>query len=94
MKEGYEKLWAWFSLSYASFLIMPRVMMHDMPDDWQNKLADLLNEWDEHWDQDNIGFDSCSVQVKKNNKFCKIPDLLKNYRYPDREKLNEIKKSN
>jgi len=46
MKKGYDKLWSWFGLSYASFLTLPRVMMHEMPDEWQGKMADLLEEWD------------------------------------------------
>src|SRR5690606_33683217 len=31
--QGRERLWTWFSLSYASFLVLPRAGMHQMPDD-------------------------------------------------------------
>ncbi|MEM9043529.1 MAG: hypothetical protein AAGC81_02455 [Pseudomonadota bacterium] len=46
---GHQRLWGWFGLSRASFLTLPRAMMHDMPDEWQAKMADLLKEWDEQW---------------------------------------------
>lgn len=36
MNKGYEKLWLWFGLS----LTIPRSMI------WQNKMADLLEEWE------------------------------------------------
>ena len=54
--EGREKLWLWFELSYASFLTLPRVLMHEMPDEWQGKMADLLNEYSEAFpNQPDIG---------------------------------------
>lgn len=36
-QTGKEKLWQWFSLSYAAWLTLPRVLMHEMPDEWQRK---------------------------------------------------------
>jgi len=89
-RKGYEKLWTWFSLSRASFLVMPRVMMHEMPDDWQNKLNDLLEEWDSQWDTSSV-CDHTTVSLKRNNKFIKIPKWLTDYRRPDKEKLNSLK---
>lgn len=38
---GYDALWGWFGLSRASFLVLPRVLMHEMPDDWQLRMAAL-----------------------------------------------------
>ena len=48
--RGRERLWAWFGLTYASWLTMPRVMMHAMPEDWQDRMAQLCEEWDAAWD--------------------------------------------
>ena len=93
-RPGYDALWEWFSLSYAPFCVMPRVMMHAMPDDWQAKMAALMVEWDDHWDQEDIGFDTCHVTVKKNRKFVKMPKWLTNYRYPDLDELERIRAKN
>jgi hypothetical protein len=32
---GREKLWDWFGLSYASWLTLPRVLMHEIPNEWR-----------------------------------------------------------
>ncbi len=89
IKSGYDELWLYFSISRASWLTLPRVLMHEMPDDWQGKMAELLNEWDETWIyQPDI---SIHVQAKKNNKFCKIPEYLSNYRHPCKDDLSKLR---
>lgn len=37
----------WFELSYCSYLVLPRLMLQSMPEDWQNKLVALLREAEE-----------------------------------------------
>ena len=81
MSEGKKRLWTWFSLSYASFLILPRAGMHQMPDEWQNRMAELLEEWDEAAkNQPPMDF---FVQAKEDGKFCAVPEWIRNYRHPD-----------
>ena len=46
-RRGYEALWLWFGLSRSAFATLPRVLMHEMPDDWQADMARLLNQFDE-----------------------------------------------
>lgn len=93
MREGYEKLLRWFSLSYASWLTIPRSLMQEMPDEWQSKMADLLNEYDEHFDFTTLDGLSTTVNIKKNGKFCKPPYGLLNYRHPDREFIDSLKRT-
>lgn len=38
---------AWFGLTYAGFLILPRVMLQEMPRSWQTRLVALLAEAEE-----------------------------------------------
>lgn len=90
--EGYSDLWDWFGLSYASFLVIPRVLMHEMPDEWQGKMAELLLEYDETFDQSKVGVDSVYVSARKDNKFASIPDWLKNYRHPNHFLIKSIRK--
>jgi len=34
----------WFELTYASYLVLPRLALQEMPEEWQQRLVDLLNE--------------------------------------------------
>lgn len=88
-RPGLNKLWGWFGLSYASFLTLPRVLMHEMPDDWQKKMADLLDEFDNTFQS--IPLDGFRVQGVKNKKLTKIPTWLLNYRHPDKREILKSK---
>lgn len=92
--KGYNKLWNWFSLSHASWCTLPRVLMHQMPDKWQNKMADLLEEYDATWNFNHEIFkdlEGTRVHVIKNNKLVKTPSWLINYRHPDFKFFNGLK---
>lgn len=39
-----------FELSYASFLVVPRLLMEAMPYEWQKNMVDLVNELNEKFD--------------------------------------------
>jgi len=84
-RTGYNKLWLWFGLDRASWLTLPRVMMHEMPDEWQSKRADLLHEWDATWDSSEMP--SPHVSAKRGGKFTCWPEWLLNYRHPQREEI-------
>ncbi|MCG7114982.1 hypothetical protein [Pseudomonas aeruginosa] len=87
--SGYDQLWAWFGLSRCAYAVLPRVMMHAMPDDWQRRFAELMDEWDDHWpNQPDI---TAHVQIKQNNRFISTPPWLLNYRHPDHNQLNAMR---
>lgn len=88
-QSGYDRLWGWFGLSYASWLTIPRVLMHEMPDEWQGKMADLLQEADEYFE--NAPELNTTVLMKKNGKFIKPPGWLA-YRHPDKAVLATFKR--
>lgn len=79
----------WFGLSYATWLTLPRSMMHEMPEEWQQKMADLLFEWDETWDSSSTP--SPFVIARKDNRFTKWPAWLLNYRHPDKDQINKLR---
>jgi hypothetical protein len=86
---GREQLWAWFELSYASFLTIPRILMHEMPDEWQGKMAELLTEYSEtfpNWP------DGSGTQIRYtiNNRLAPMPDWLLDYRHPDQATRDAI----
>jgi hypothetical protein len=89
--SGYEALWCWFGMSRASFLIVPRVLMHEMPDGWQAKMATLLSEYDDafmNWPDD---FDGVRAQLTKNGKCVRTPEWMSNYRHPDTDTINALR---
>lgn len=90
---GHEKLWGWFGLSRAKFCVLPRSMMHEMPDEWQLQMADLLEQWDATWVNWPEPFPmGTTVHAKNaNGKFARWPEWLLNYRRPDLEAINSIK---
>lgn len=89
-ETGYQKLWGWFGLSRASFLTLPRGMMHEMPDDWQNRMASLLQEWDDHWP--NFPNVELSATCRKNGKFTPMPDEFKSYRHTRNEDFAKFRR--
>lgn len=89
--QGHEKLSTYFGLSYASWLTVPRVLMEQMPDEWQGKMADLMNEYHETFpNQPDLG--SRVLVTDLNNKLVKTPKWLLNYRRPDFDAINELRK--
>ena len=92
MNEPYESdrdLQAWFGLSYASWLTLPRVLMEAMPDDWQERMAVLLNEFGDAFpNQPDLG---TRVQVTQGGKLIPTPSWLTDYRHPDRSVIDSIK---
>jgi hypothetical protein len=88
-RPGYEALWGWFSLSYASFLVLPRVLMHEMPDNWQKKMAALLVEYQDAFpNQPDIG---TTVRATNGRKLVRMPEVFTNYRRPDYEAIRAIR---
>lgn len=82
-KEGSQTLSTWFGLSYASFAVLPRVMMGQMPDRWQLRMAHLLQEFDAQFS--NVPDDMLDFIVRRRGekgRMAKLPEVLTNYRYP------------
>jgi len=85
-----NQLWNWFGLTRAAWLTLPRVLLHEMPIEWQNKLAKLLAEYDHTF--------SCPPNVttqvnlvNESGRMIKTPAWMTNYRHPDRKEINGLK---
>jgi hypothetical protein len=91
LTTGHDKLWNWFGLSYDSFIILPRSLCHAMPDEWQMKMAELMEEWDDTWDWGDCEFDKAYVQVRKDGKFVKMPEIFTNYRHPKSQDIENMR---
>ena len=55
--------------------------MHQMPDDWQKRMAELLEEWDDTWDTHDMP--TPIVNALEGNRFTSWPRYVLNYRHPD-----------
>lgn len=89
--SGKDQLWNWFGLSRASFLTIPRVLMHQMPDEWQKKMADLLVEYDETFCKAYELDLSVSVTFKREGKFVSAPNWILNYRHPNLHEIDKLR---
>lgn len=74
-----NELWGAFGLSKPAFLVMPTILMQDMPIEWQNKMAALLKEYKSTYD-DGIGTGAEVIVSAKQGTCVDCPTLLKYYR--------------
>lgn len=81
---GYEPdaVHNWFGLTYASYLALPRAILQHMPNEWQNRFVQCLNELSNMVDFD----DNYAVNLRDNKgKFKKDP--LSQYRRFPKERV-------
>lgn len=69
----------WFNLTYASYLVLPRLWLETMPIEWQYKFVALLNEIPETLDIDDEYPATYLVTCKRRGKFVK--DIYRDYRH-------------
>ncbi len=92
IRPGHDALWEWFGMSRASWCTLPRCMMHEMPDEWQAKMAALLMEWNEAFPDERGELPyTFTVCAKHEGKFARVPDWLNNYRHPNRAQINYLR---
>jgi len=90
--DDWKDIASWFSLSRASWAVLPRVMMEAMPEDWQREMGKLLFELDEAFPNFPTDFEY-SVNLRNHNtgRYLRTPDFLVNYRHPSQEFINFCK---
>lgn len=81
----------WFGLTYASYLVLPRSVLQEMPLGWQKKFVALLEEVQGAVDPE-LADDNYAVQLRdrKTGRF-KL-DPLRVYRRPDQELMDRVMK--
>lgn len=90
---GRDDLHLWWELSYATFLTLPRILMQEMPDDWQQRMAQLLNEYNETWDTSHLNCGTTVRLTDPSGKLIKCHPWLLNYRHPDQAKIEECRRN-
>lgn len=89
-RPGYDRLWLWFSISRASWLTIPRVLLHQMPDEWQGKMASLLEEYERTFNEWPEGMGT-RVQLTDSGHLTRAYNWLHDYRHPAQGKIDNLK---
>lgn len=90
-EPGHAALWRWFGLSRAAWLTLPRVLMHAMPDAWQARMAQLLDEYSDTWTNMPDHYVRVSITNAHGRKLA-FPAWLIDYRHPDRQALEKLRR--
>ena len=79
-----------FGLSYASWLVTPRVVLEAMADAGQKRFVELFDDLNEIFDWE----PECAMEIRfrDKGKFVKVPEHFNNYRHPDYEWVKKIKR--
>ena len=79
--ETREPCWDYFGLSYAAYLVLPRVLLCSAPVEWQDRFVAMMNELEEMFPEECAG--SYWVRKMEGNRF--VEDPLKDYRHMKQE---------
>ena len=72
-----------FGLTYASFLVLPRTFLMDMPTKWQDEFVALIRQYNDSVEDLSPDYEyEISVTFRQYGKFKKIPEMYSNYRHP------------
>lgn len=81
---------AWFELTYAQYLTIPRVLLEAMPAAWQERFVRCLEELDETFDwRPEEGRYWCHL---KDGQGRFVVDPLREYRRPDTAHLERLRR--
>lgn len=63
--------------------------MHEMPDDWQQRMAELIHEFDATWKGEEMP--APHVVARENGRNTRWPEWLLNYRHPDFARIDDMR---
>lgn len=72
-QEEKQDAWDWFGLSYSSFLVLPRIALQSMSEEWQDKFFKLVNEIEEELEFPEDYTGQYTISMRRGNKFVKNP---------------------
>ena len=78
-----------FGLTYASWFIVPRIILEAMPVEWQEKFVNLISELNDTYDWEPEAV--MQIMFREKGKFASTPECFTNYRHPNYEWLDLIK---
>lgn len=92
--SGAYELSSHFGLTRAAWLVSPRVLMQQMPDEWQGDMARLLRQLDATFpEQPPLDYVVRAKDIKT-GRFVELPEALCNYRRPKYEQISKMRGQN
>lgn len=86
-----DEIHRWFGLGRASFLVLPRVLLQEMPDAWQERFVALLEEYEAAFpNQPKIGTQVRATSLR--GRLVPMPRWLMEYRRPDMAEIARARK--
>jgi len=76
-----------FGLSYASYLVIPRLVLQSMPEDWQVRFVAMIDECHERFDFDTLMY-TVSARTKDGQY---VTDPLRDYRHGHIEEVFRVR---
>ena len=73
-----DKIHRWFSLSYARYKVLPRIVLDDLPEDMQDKFLEVMQYIEDNYNNE-TWIEEYMVKARVNGKFVKDP--LSDYRH-------------
>lgn len=70
LKSGINE---WFGLTYANYLVLPRLILQSMPAEWQHQFVRLLDQIPEIIDFDESYSDCYCINYKVDGKYSRDP---------------------
>lgn len=80
---------AWFELSYATYLVLPRSVLQSMPKEWQIKFVELLDQLEETNWRERLP-DASFYRVEMRDDTGKVKDPFINYNRGRRNVFKEL----
>ena len=80
----------WFSLSYASYLVLHRSLIQEMPIKWQARLVALLDEMHETFEVERVASHFTVLVRGHNGRF--LDDPLAAYRHADQGLIASLRR--
>ncbi len=87
-REDTGQIHQWFELTYASYLVLPRSLMQDMPGPWQRRFVELMEEFESTFDYLEADHSyrvqlRCHIDTVGDEEIYEdLDDPLARYRYP------------
>lgn len=78
----------WFSLSYSSYLCLPRSLMQEMSAEWQHAMVSLLEQMHQEFPEERSSY-AVFKRDLDTGRF--VSDPLRKYRYPDPRAIREAR---
>ena len=81
----------WWQEDTASWLVLPRTLMAEMPDDWQTRMDALLDEWNDTWNMPPYE-PTVSLRNTRTGRFAPLPDYLTDWVNPRTQEVESLRK--